>query len=221
MFQRGWFQLVVRDPRASETVRSVLSLYTTARLTQAGAGGWPALKDLSRFAGVVAEYGPGFEAWIDGLRRRAPGLPVLVLTPLLDAPLLGRLNAQSIEVALLPLHVPQLIGFVQRALANDFLPHERVGRMVAFLAAQCRLTPREVQLVSYCLGDESRARVRRRLGISENTLKTQIKALLRKCGERNVDALAKNLLRAALLSERPQRHAEPLAPWCPALPGAA
>ena len=221
MFQRGWFQLVVRDPRTSETVRSVLSLYTTARLAQPAPGAWPALDDLARFAGVVAEYGPGFEVWIEELRRRAPGLPVLVLTPLLDGPLFGRLHAQNIEVAVLPLHAPQLVSFVQRALANDFLPHERVGRMIAHLAAQRDLTAREVQLVSYCLGDESRARVRRRLGISENTLKTQIKALLRKCGERNVDALAKNLLRAALLSQRPQRRTEPLAPWCPALPGAA
>ncbi|HEX6239306.1 MAG TPA: LuxR C-terminal-related transcriptional regulator, partial [Polyangiales bacterium] len=215
MFQRGWFQLVVRDVRASEKVRSVLSLYTTARLAQVEAGEWPALGHPERFAGVIAEQAPGVEAWIRALRRQAPGLPVLVLTPLLDGALFGRFNAENVEVAMLPLHVPQLVTFVQRALANDFLPHERVGRMLAFLADRHSLTPREVQLVSYCLGDESRARVRRRLGISENTLKTQIKALLRKCGERNVDALAKNLLRAALLCDRPQRRAEPVARWLP------
>ena len=218
MFQRGWFQLVVRDARASETVRSVLALYTTARLAQVEPGMWPQLGDPARFAGVIAEHGPGLEAWIRMLRQSAPGLPVLVLTPLLDGGLFGRLNAENVEVAMLPLHAPQLVTFVQRALANDFLPHERVGRMLAFLAERHRLTPREVQLVSYCLGDESRARVRRRLGITENTLKTQVKALLRKCGERNVDALAKNLLRAALLQDRPQRRAEPVARW---LPGAA
>jgi DNA-binding NarL/FixJ family response regulator len=208
----------VRDARANETVRGVLSLYTTVRLAQVDAGGWPELTDPARFAGVIAEQGPGLEAWIRALRRRAPGLPVLVLTPLLDGAFFGRLNAENVEVAMLPLHVPQLVTFVQRALANDFLPHERVGRLLAFLAERHGLTAREVQLVSYCLGDESRARVRRRLGISENTLKTQIKALLRKCGERNVDALAKNLLRAALLQDRPQRRAEPIARW---LPGAA
>lgn len=221
MFQRGWFQLVVRDIRASEAVRGVLSLYTTARLTEVAPGQWPELGDAQRFAGVIAEHGPGFESWVARLRQAAPGLPVLVLSPLLDGDFLSRLHAQNIELGTLPLHPPQLVSFVQRALANDYLPHERVGRMVAYLAAQRALTPREVQLVSYCLGDESRARVRRRLGISENTLKTQIKALLRKCGERNVDALAKNLLRAALLGDRPQRRAEPVAPWCPALPGAA
>jgi hypothetical protein len=43
--------------------------------------------------------------------------------------------------------------------------------------------------------------VRKRLGISENTLKCQVKGLLRKCGERNMDALAKNILRTALLSD--------------------
>jgi DNA-binding CsgD family transcriptional regulator len=87
--------------------------------------------------------------------------------------------------------------------------------MVTFVAETRGLTGREVQLLSYCLADEPRARVRRRLGISENTLKTQVKALLRKCGERNVDALAKNVLRAALLSSSQQPLVEPIAPWLP------
>jgi DNA-binding CsgD family transcriptional regulator len=89
---------------------------------------------------------------------------------------------------------------VQRALANSFVPCERVSSTIAHMAETRALTAREVQLVSYCLGDEPRARVRRRLGITENTLKSQIRGLLRKCGERNLDALAKNLLRSALVA---------------------
>ena len=90
-----------------------------------------------------------------------------------------------------------------------------MARLVEGLAQRCQLTAREVQLVSYCLANESRALVRKRLGITENTLKTQVRGLLRKCNERNVDSLAKNLLRAALLLDGPTRRAEPLAPWLP------
>ncbi len=61
------------------------------------------------------------------------------------------------------------------------------------------LTSREVQLMAYALGDEPRKQVMRRLGITENTLKTQVRALLRKCGERSMDGLAKNVLRQALI----------------------
>lgn len=220
MFHRGWFQIAVHSPGLSEAVHTVAALYSTARL-RANLDGWPKLSDTRRFAGVIAEHAPGFEAWVSGLRTRCPSLPVLALVSTLDAALLSQLHAQNIEVAALPLHAPELIAFVQRALASDFLPHDRVARMVRYLADARGLTAREVQLLSYCLGNEPRARVRRRLGISENTLKTQIKSLLRKCGERNVDALAKNLLRAALLAESAVKHAEPLAPWHPALRGAA
>jgi DNA-binding NarL/FixJ family response regulator len=220
VFHRGWFQVVVRDARLNDAVREVLMLYSTARLAGAESG-WPELGQAQRFAGIIAEYGPGFEAWAAKLRREAPSMPILVLTPLLEASLLSRLQARNIELATLPLHAPQLVAFVQRALVSDYLPHDRVARLVAHLAKERALTPREVQLVSFCLGNETRARVRRRLGVSENTLKTQIRGLLRKCGERNVDALAKNLLRAALLADRPQQHVEPIAPWCAALPGAA
>jgi DNA-binding NarL/FixJ family response regulator len=204
-----------------ETVHATAALYSTARLHSSPLG-WPELKDTPRFAGVIAEYGAGFEQWADRLRASSPSLPILTIVSELDGRLISRLHARSIEVAALPLHVPELVAFIQRSLASDFLPHERVARMVQYLAQARGLTAREVQLVSYCLGDEPRARVRRRLGISENTLKTQVRGLLRKCGERNVDALAKNLLRAALLSESVRKHAaEPLAPWHPAMRGAA
>ena len=63
-----------------------------------------------------------------------------------------------------------------------------VARVVSELAQARALSAREVQILTYCLGNEPRKRVRRRLGIAENTLKTQIRSLLRKCDERSVDA---------------------------------
>jgi DNA-binding NarL/FixJ family response regulator len=215
VFHRGWFQVAVCDERLGEAVRRVLVQYGTAKLSRVAAGEWPALADSARYAGVIAEFGPGFEAWVERLRETSPGLPVLALMSRLDPALLNALSARAVEVALVPLHAPQLVSFVQRALASSFVPHERVARVVAYLAQARQLTAREVQLLSYCLGDEPRARVRRRLGITENTLKTQVKALLRKCGERNVDSLGKNVLRAALL-EQGTRADGALAPWLPA-----
>lgn len=103
----------------------------------------------------------------------------------------------------MPLHLPGLVSFTQRALSASFLPHDAVARQVAQLAQRQKLTTREVQILIYALGDDPRARVRQRLGIEENTLKTQIRSLLRKCEERNLDALAKNVLRGALVAPQP------------------
>jgi DNA-binding NarL/FixJ family response regulator len=221
VFHRGWFQVAVRSPGVSEELLRVLTQYSTARIATAESAVWPELGQVERYAGVIAEVGVGFDDWCARIRSASPCLPVLAIVPRLDAGLFARLQARSIEVAVIPLHVPQLITFVQRSLASAFLPSDRVGRMVSFVAEARGLTGREVQLLSYCLADEPRSRVRRRLGISENTLKTQVKALLRKCGERNVDSLAKNVLRAALLAPSGQASAQPLAPWYPALSGAA
>lgn len=215
MFHKGWFQIAVSDELLGDAVRRVLVQYGTVKCALVHAGAWPDVAGGARYAGVIGELCPGFEAWVERLRVAAPGLPALALAHRMDPALLNGLAARGIEVALLPLHGPQLVSFVQRALASNFLPHERVARVVAYLAETRELTAREVQLLTYCLGDEPRARVRRRLGITENTLKTQIKALLRKCGERNVDSLGKNVLRAALLEQRAPVD-EPVAPWFPA-----
>jgi DNA-binding NarL/FixJ family response regulator len=226
VFHRGWFQIAVSNEQLGDAVRRVLVQYGTVKLSRIEAGAWPEQAATARYAGVIVEASAGFETWVEKLRDASPCLPVLALVNRVEPALLNRLQVRAIEVALLPVHAPQLVSFVQRALVSNFLPHERVARMVAYLAEVRQLTAREVQLLSYCLGDEPRARVRRRLGITENTLKTQVKALLRKCGERNVDSLAKNVLRAALLERRPQAD-EPIAPWFPSLsafpslPGAA
>lgn len=224
MHSRGYFQLAVRDPNLHEQLRKVLMLYSTVRLTRDARDVFPSVEDPQRCAGVLAEYAPGFEDWLAAVRLRAPALPVLVLVERFDARLSNQLHAQGAELSVRPLHPPQVLAFVQRALASDCLPHDRVARMVAHLAEARGLTAREVQLVSYCLGDMPRAQVRRRLGISENTLKTQVRALLRKCGERNVDSLAKNLLRAAVLGDLGALSARPVTQWlapCEAVPGAA
>jgi DNA-binding NarL/FixJ family response regulator len=215
VFHKGWFQIAVSDEPLGDALRRVLVQYGTVKFARIEAGAWPEVSAGPRYAGVIGELSHGFEAWVERMREAAPGLPALALAHRIEPALLNGLAARGIEVALLPLHAPQLVSFVQRALASNFLPHERVARVVAYLAETRQLTAREVQLLTYCLGDEPRARVRRRLGITENTLKTQIKALLRKCGERNVDSLGKNVLRAALL-EQGTCADEPLAPWFPA-----
>lgn len=214
MFHRGWFHVAVEDAWLREQVCNIVASYGTARVTTGDR-----IIDHARYAGAIAEWGPGFDDWLRTLRAASPTLPALVFIPAQQLFRMNELHARSVEVALQPLHIGQLMAFVQRSLAHSCLPHDGVARMVAHVASARGLTSREVQLLSFCLADEPRARIRRRLGISENTLKTQVKALLRKCNERNVDALAKNVLRAALLERLPASAAaftEPVAPWFPA-----
>jgi DNA-binding NarL/FixJ family response regulator len=200
MFQRGWFHLDVRRTELLPELLPIVRQYGPARVLPLAA---PVVRELSedaRFAGLIVQVGPDSLGWLDRLHSSAPGLPVLALLDRGDLTNINHLQARGVSTAVLPLVGANITNFVQRALTNSFVPCDRVSSTIAHLAETRALTAREVQLVSYCLGDEPRARVRRRLGITENTLKSQIRGLLRKCGERNLDALAKNLLRSALVA---------------------
>jgi DNA-binding CsgD family transcriptional regulator len=65
---------------------------------------------------------------------------------------------------------------------------ERSSR-VDLLCTHLNLTSREVQLLAYALGREPRRLVLKRLGITVNTLKSQVRTLLRKCGGRSLAEL--------------------------------
>ncbi len=213
MFHRGWFLISVSHSTLSQQLTRVVSAYGVARCERLGPQNIEQLAS-ARWAGVIADDSSSNLSFIATLRLRAPTLPVLVALRSSDPASVNRLHGLNAEAVVMPVPDPNLVGFVQRAFAAGFLPDVSVARMIAHLAAERDLTAREVQLLSFSLGNEPRERVRRRLGIAENTLKTQIRGLLRKCGERNVDSLAKNVLRAALLSEKaPQDCVQPIAPW--------
>jgi DNA-binding NarL/FixJ family response regulator len=215
MFHRGWFWLDVRSNALEQRLMSVIRHYGVTRVGPLELASEEMARDPARWAGVITELDGSSLRTLEELRLRFPYTPMMAL--LRDAPhaRLNILQTRGVEVALVPVDDARVTAFVQRAFASSFLPDERVARLVEGLAQRCQLTAREVQLVSYCLANESRALVRKRLGITENTLKTQVRGLLRKCNERNVDSLAKNLLRAALLLDGPARNVEPLAPWLP------
>ncbi len=214
MFHRGWFLISVCDSRLKEQVVRIVSGYGVASCEPLSERHVEQLVGSRRWAGCITDSQPRNLAHVAALRLRAPTLPLLVaLAPNETAPI-NALQAKDVEVVVLPVPEPNLVGFVQRALANGFLPDDRVSRLLSHLATERGLTAREVQLLTFSLGNEPRDRVRRRLGIGENTLKTQIRGLLRKCGERSVDGLAKNLLRVALLSEKPPTaDSQAVAPW--------
>ncbi len=217
MFQRGWFQIDVKQPDLLAELARVVRQYGPTRSGPLAEAVLDELAPAGRFAGVIVQVDEENLALVERLTERAPGLPILALLGPRQRDQLNVLSARGVSSVLLPLQGASVVSFVQRALTHNFVPNERVASTIAHLATTRALTAREVQLVSYSLGDEPRARVRRRLGITENTLKSQIRSLLRKCGERNLDALAKNVLRSSLLSveargpsARPQNHAEPL-----------
>lgn len=204
MFQRGFFLLITRDDGLAITLGEPLQRYSVVRRAKCYRGATAMLLPNSRWSGVVVDL-DGFDAEpleaMKRLREAHPLVPVLALVSQASAALINGLHAWRAELVLKPVGEVNLVSFVQRALVSGWLPDERVAAWVDELARARCLTPREVQLMAYALGNESRQKVMRRLGITENTLKTQVRSLLRKCNARSMDGLAKNVLRDALIFE--------------------
>ncbi len=209
MFQRGFFLLVIRDDGLAMALSEPMQRYSVVRRARSARDAIPMLVPRALWSGLVIDLDSVEAPAIDTLARiRAahPLVPILALASSATGALVNALHAQRAELVMKPVGEANIVSFVQRALVCGWLPDERVAAWVDELARRNHLTAREVQLMAYALGDESRAQVMRRLGITENTLKTQVRALLRKCGARSMDTLAKNVLREALVFDGKPNH---------------
>jgi DNA-binding NarL/FixJ family response regulator len=200
MFHRGWFWVDARCQGMAERMSDVIRHYGVVRTGTLD----EALREIPRaplrWAGVLTELRDADASTLLALRGQLPALPLLaVLSAQQCERLLNPLQSREVEVALGPIDDVRLAAFVQHAFARSFHPKACVARVLADMAREAQLTPREVQVLASCVGKEPREVLRRRLGISENTLKSQIKGLLRKCRERSVHELAKGILREALM----------------------
>lgn len=204
MFQRGFFLMVIRDDGLAQALSEPMQRYSVVRRARSYREAVSMLVPRARWSGLVVDL-DGFDAnpfeTMKCLREAHPLVPVLALASSVTPELVNGLHAHRAEIVLKPVGEANIVSFVQRALVSGWLPDERVAAWVDELARRRNLTPREVQLVAYALGNESRQKVIRRLGITENTLKTQVRALLRKCNARSMDSLAKMVLRDALVFE--------------------
>lgn len=204
MFQRGFFLMVVRDDALCTTLSEPMQRYSVVRRARCYREAVPMLVPRARWSGVVVDL-DGLDVnpleALRSMREAHPLVPILALASQASAELINGLHSYRAELVLKPVGEVNIISFVQRALVTGWLPDDRVAAWVDELARRKNLTPREVQLMAYALGNETRSKVIRRLGITENTLKTQVRALLRKCGARSMDGLAKNILREALVFE--------------------
>jgi len=202
--KRGFFLVVARDDSLAQALGEPIQRYSVVRRARCYKEAISMLNPDERWSGVLVDvdtFDGDTVVALSYLREANPLIPVLAVASRADAALVNGLHAFRGELVLKPVGEGNVVSFVQRALVSGWLPDERVAAWVDQLAKTRGLTPHEVQLIAYALGNESRQRVIRRLGITENTLKTQVRSLLRKCDARSMDSLAKRVLRDALVFE--------------------
>ena len=160
-----------------------------------------ALEVHPEFAGIVTEAmlpdGSGFDL-LETLRDRKPPVLSLVLTSHNDREHINRARFLQAGFVCKPPSAESLEGFARRAITHHWTRDIRVAQVVDALALERRLTPREAEIVAASVAGMPRRLVASEIGVSENTVKVQIRQLLLKCKATSLDEVADGVLRKAL-----------------------
>ncbi len=138
-------------------------------------------------------------------RKRRPLLPVLVLTSRAEPALINRAHLLRAEYHCKPTHRSSLRGFLRRAIALERVEDQRITWAIDEICRREGLTLREVDLLVAAVAGVPRKTLSDELGVSENTLKTQVRGLLRKTDAGTLEELARNTLQLALADSNPHR----------------
>lgn len=205
--QPGSFLLLMNDDLLARELSEAAQRYSVVRRARSAVEAVDRLATNAKWCGLIVDLralGADPITALRCIREVHPTLAVLALSSPLDAPLSSALDLLQCEHVHTPVGKVDLTSFIRRALVRGWLPDERVAAHVDALAHARSLTPREVQIIAYALGNQSRREVLRRLGVTQNTLKTQVRTLLRKCNAPSVKELVKIVLHEALVCDEPK-----------------
>jgi DNA-binding NarL/FixJ family response regulator len=160
------------------------------------ASAWAALS--SSFRGLVVDLslpdGSGFDV-IARARESQPDLPVLIVTGCVDSSAINRAQRLRAEYACKPDVAENVRAFLDRC---RHAPSTQLTTLVANLSARYGLTPAERRLVLAAAESATHGSLEKRLGVSVNTLKTQIRVVLRRTGAHSMEDLVTPLRALAM-----------------------
>jgi FixJ family two-component response regulator len=201
MVTLGRFLVVEDDPQTAQSVARVLERCRPTVMAFTLERALSLLAQPREWTGAVIDLGlpdgSGMTA-VEFVRDRSPLLPVLVLTGRHDRISINQAHSLRAEFVCKPATESDLDRFARRAVTFERVSEQRLAELVDGLCQRKSLTPRESEIVAAAMADVPRAALLEQLGISENTLKSQVRRLLRKTGHDSLQLLSAALLRDAL-----------------------
>lgn len=155
----------------------------------------PGKKWIAAIVDVGLPDGSGLDL-VRRLREHLPGLPVLVMTGREERHIANEAQAGGAYFAFKPIGIADVDAFMRRVITA--LPRSKVAAALDALARSADLSIRETEILELTLEGLSRAALRERFDVKDSTLKTQIRSILTKCGEPDLDALVQRILGAAV-----------------------
>lgn len=134
--------------------------------------------------------GSGFDVIVEA-RRREPDVPVLVLTGLLDPVTVNRANRLTVEFAAKPMEADLVPRFLRRCRTSV---RKRLADMITDLVIPHRLTNAHGRIIYVAvMKSTKRDVIAAELGLSPNTIKTQISDIVEALGAECLEDIARPL----------------------------
>jgi len=134
---------------------------------------------------------------IQAMRKQAPAAPILLVT---EEPARGTkvLQAAGVRTALRGSAFEETRYFIGAAVALAQTENPAIAQAIEGLARNHEMTVKQMQLTALSTTDIDRESLIDGLGVSQNTVKTRIRHLLRMHEVETLDGLGKRVLRDAL-----------------------
>ena len=142
---------------------------------------------------VMLPDGSGMD-FLEHLRGRYPLIPAIVMSGQLEPEVINRAHLLDAHFALKPDTLANLRRFLSQISSP---PPPTLLAEVPRFAAEHRLTKREADLLALLACGVTRRNLAHRLAISEESVKTHVKHILRSTGDDNVSELVARLMRVA------------------------
>jgi two-component system response regulator DesR len=208
----GRVLIVEADPVAARVVLRECTRMRRATVIDSAGAAMQLLGSKPRLTALIAEQtlpdGVGL-AVVKAYRSVYPLMPVLVLTADTSPQVINRAHALRAEFVAKPARRRNLGAFLRRAVAFERVPDRRVAFVIDEIVRRCSLSPRETDLLAAAVHGVPRRTIADQIGTTENTIKSCIKGLLRKCDGASLDVVVRSIWMEALAGSDARRDDDP------------
>jgi two-component system, NarL family, nitrate/nitrite response regulator NarL len=194
----GGFLIVEDEPILARSLSREFRRHRSVEVVHRIADARTLLEERLDWTGLILDLvlpdGYGLELLAE-IRPEHPFLPVLVLTGELRPDVINQVQLLRAEYVCKPADQENLRSFIRSALTSESVDDENVGRRVESASRRYALTHRESEILALAAEGLSRREVARQLGVTENTVKAQVRAVLKKSGARTIQGLVQDIIR--------------------------
>jgi DNA-binding NarL/FixJ family response regulator len=176
--------IVEDDPALGRSIQRGTRAYFDVVMKDSVEAAFDLIEGGTAIAAAVVDIGlpdgTGFEV-VELLRKHDRNLPVLILTGSNDPTTINRAHALRVEFVCKPFFSENLAQFVQRTLSGaQHGDRQKLAGVIAEITNAQKLSQRESQILAFAAEGIPRSRLADVMGVSENTVKSQVRSLLDK-----------------------------------------